>query len=422
MNDLVKKSSSVSNEYISKIGINEVLHIFDSYKFKAGNYRRINGKFLSYIQKIGMPLAKPAQATYLQHLTTQGIKNIPAYKTPINKLLKIAKERNFYGASIFDDTNQSTVIENQLGAYFEAFLQMDKGKPKSDQTKVNYRASFKEFAKHCEATNINQFTYLSVRKYADKLNKEMSEGAKSNFTVNTYLAPLRQFAKYLIWDSHNMFGQLPNDERAQIERDLNKISLIANQTIDKQKYYKDSLTHSEVIKVIEAATNAREKLIIALMYFTGLRSFEVLRVWHNSFNWKAQQLTIIGKGSKKATIPLDHCIDALRGYHKAYISEYKPDLDGLLFPSINNTATIRTFVNKLLNKLDLKEKKQKVSCHSFRHSLVQNLLLKGLPVEVVQTIARHTNLSTTEMYFKKLQTENRLSIPKNLLDIPDNNC
>jgi len=416
---LTQQSNSISDLNNERIGVLVALHQFDSYKFKAKNYKSIVKKYLLWLCKVNLPITKFSRDAYLKILAEEKeLKSLHSYKTPINKLLLVAEECNFLGCLVANDTAQKTIIENQLAMYFEAFLQMDKGKPKSERTKGNYRQSFKRFAQFCEATNINQFTYLSVRKYADQLHEMLSKGQTTNFTYNTYLAPLRQFAKYLLWDSDTIFDGFEIDQRRKVENDLKKITQIANLTVEKDTYHKDSLTHQEVLNVLANAKDSRLQLMIALMYFAGLRTIEVLRLAHSSFNWKAKVLTVIGKGNKKAEIPLNHCIDALHGYYKNYLANNKTsDLDRLLFPTINHTATIRKQVNDLLVKVNLKHKKKRVSCHSFRHSLVQNLLIEGVPVEVVQSLARHTNISTTEVYFKKLQKDNQLNIPENLLTV-----
>lgn len=360
--------------------------------------------------------SKNAFLTFLKN--EKNPKNLSAYKTPINKLIKIvAPENDLIDCIVYKDRTPKTIIETLLEYHFEKFLNDSTGAAKSEKTKEEYRKAFRLFAKFCDAKELNQFNSIAMGEYRKKLLLEYEQGQKSLFSVNAYLAPLRSFAKYLMLNTEEIFEGVELEKIPKIERDLNRMAMTKGQSTNKSEYYKDALSHNEVLQVLKKTQNSREKLIIGLMYYCGLRTFEVLKAKLSDFNFKAEELNVIGKNRKGASIPLDYCLDAVKELLNNYLRQNKPDKEGYLFPSINTTASIRKFVNKTLKSLDLKEKKKKVSAHSFRHSLAQNLILQGIRVETVQKIMRHSNIATTEKYFKRLQNENLLQIPKNALSL-----
>lgn len=446
-NNLQKANSELNTELHGSIGILQIMINFKTYEVKEDKdtpkekreklekgslhwkpriYPSIVKTFLIWASKYDLLLSENTLNSYIVFLKEQKkIKNVSTYKTPIKKLLGIAKANKFLGFRIVNDTDKENKFDEGLGILFEKFLSKGTGKVKQKRTKQGYRNSFKEFNNFLAKKGISKedkivFSYDAVMEYKNHLNGLIGVGAIVEFTANTYLAPLRQFAKYCIRESYDIFKDTSEQERIRIERDLDKVVIIPNFTNTKNEaYYKDSLTHEEVLKVINKADNSKEKLIVALMYFTGLRTFEVLKIKFSSFDFKGKELTVIGKGNKTAHVPLEHCFEALKSYFDAYIKDYKPnaekDQDKPLFENWNSTANIRKFVNRILTDLDLKKKKKNVSAHSFRHSLIQNLLKNDVPIISVQKIARHENISTTEKYFKKLQAENTLKIPENVL-------
>lgn len=418
-NNIVKTNAGLSTDLRGSIGILEVMRIFDNYNIKARNYKSIIKNYLFWLVERQLPITLYSKSAYLNDLKErQAIKEKPSriysYTTPLNRIINIANDNDFLGFKIINDTDKKTLLESELDVYFEQFLSFSSGGVKSDLTKRDYRKAFKGFASFCDVRDMNKFTFETVKMYAEHLSNLVAKDTITNTTFNKYLAPLKGFAKYLILESDNIFTGLTKEKIVAIERNLNKIPLISGLSVDKNTFYKDSLTHKEVLTILEHLKSTEHRLMVALMYFTGLRSFEVLKVKHSDIDFRAKTLSIVGKGKKRATIPLEHCHTAIKSYYDDYVRNKKPDLDKPLF-NAKDTATIRKFVNTALKELNLKHKKKKVSTHSFRHSLAQNLLLNGLPVELVQKIMRHEDISTTQIYFRKIQQESMLKIPENIL-------
>jgi integrase/recombinase XerD len=413
--NISKINSAISTDAFRKVSVSEVLAFFDLQGFKPRNYKPIVKNYLVFIAQRDLPLTEFSKQSFLQWLKAEKEpKNLAAYQTPINKLLKACLNTKFAGCYVYQDERQKPIIETKLQALFEAFLRFADN-AKTERTKEDYRKAFQLFCRFAGSKQVESFSRHIVLDYRANLLHQLEAGKLSAFTVNSYLSPLRQFAKYLLIEADNLFQDLETDKRQQFERDLSRIANLPNSAkIDHSDFYKDSLTPEEIALVLSRANNARDRLMIGLMAYAGLRTFEVLKVSLADFNTKEKTLSIQGKGAKRAQIPLTHCWETLHKLLNDYLTAHKKRAEGLLFPDVNSTSIIRSFVNKLLVRLDLKEKKKKVSCHSFRHSLAQNLLHKSVPLEAVQTILRHTNISTTEIYFKKIQSENRLQIPANL--------
>lgn len=402
--DLVNQNTSVSG----KINFSEIVEIFKGYNFKSKNYVPIVKKYSLFLHEHNLAINEVSKNVYLNYLRKKrNIKNIYTYQTPINKLLRIAEVNKFLNFYVNLDRKKQRKIDTKLEAYFEAFLEWSVSL-KNEATKNTYRSSFKQFLKFIEHRNL-EFNYLSLREFQKKLHHEIGVGQIKATTANLYLTVLQKFAEYLLEERESIFKERAEEIAHDLQRML-RLRKFKNYNSNVAK--KASLTDLEVRRVLAEAKNARDKLLIALMYYACLRSSEAIKVKLSDFDFENKTLKVIGKGNKEAIVPLGYCFHTLKKHLDKYLAEYQ--IEDKLF-EIQDTATVRSFVNEILQKLKLKIKKgKKVSTHSFRHSMIQGLVKSRLSLVLVQKIARHSNIATTQQYFVWLQEQNELEVPENI--------
>ena len=215
----------------------------------------------------------------------------------------------------------------------------------------------------------------------------------SPYTTNTYIAAIKGFVQFCI---------LKRDE-IKIEPDLveqmRDVSAVKSLKLwgTTKKYAKDSLTEIERTHLLKTITNSKDKAIIGLMAYQGLRTIEVVRLsWKDI---KVQQgknyLAVWGKGrEEKELIPiLSETYKILIAYQ---MSITRPE--GSMF-DFKETSSIRKITNKWLNEAGLK--RENVSAHSLRHTVAQLMLDKGIPKPMVQRFLRHKSEAMTSTYTAK---------------------
>jgi integrase/recombinase XerD len=146
------------------------------------------------------------------------------------------------------------------------------------------------------------------------------------------------------------------------------------------------LDEKEVKRLIGAATNSRDRAILALMYGCGLRVSEVIGLTHEDL--KGNKLTVYGKGNKTRTVIVP---DKVR--------EMLPGGGGYLFTNRDKKPLTRQAVFKMVKKVaDRAGLSDRISPHFLRHSHASHSLKNGANVRLVQATLGHSSVTTTERY------------------------
>jgi len=161
-------------------------------------------------------------------------------------------------------------------------------------------------------------------------------------------------------------------------------------------YHKDSLTERQRRRLLKLAKKDRDRAILSLMAWNGLRSIEVLRL--NVADVKIQQGKVVvwGKGkSEKSKDTIKLSATAKREL-TAYLKNKKLS-KGKLFPQFSR-AELDSLVKSYFKKLRVKGK---FTPHSLRHTAGQLMYEKGYPMELIQKTLRHADMRTTMIYAQK---------------------
>lgn len=176
------------------------------------------------------------------------------------------------------------------------------------------------------------------------------------------------------------------------------------------------LTELEVVRLLKAARSIRDKLLLGLMYATGVRVSEVVRLrWGDLDLERGVLLVAGGKGRRARQVVLPKSLEELLGRLAA---TSKPDK--FLFPASERGRhiAIRTAQRAMERAVALAELTKRASCHSLRHSFATHLLEHGTDVRFIQKLLGHAKLETTTLYTKVavLRSE-RVRSPLDLLAV-----
>jgi len=154
------------------------------------------------------------------------------------------------------------------------------------------------------------------------------------------------------------------------------------------------LSKDEVKALIQAAPTRKSKLIIKMLYSSGLRLSECLNLkiddleLEEKIGWVRK-----GKGGKDRLFILsENLVKDFRKYLKKHQGPY-------LF-SNGKPLTPRNVQKIIKRAAQIAEIKKPVSPHKLRHSFATHLLESGTDVRVIQELLGHSNLQTTQIYTK----------------------
>lgn len=154
------------------------------------------------------------------------------------------------------------------------------------------------------------------------------------------------------------------------------------------------LEPEEVAKMVASCDSIRDRLIILILYTTGLRVSELVSLRKDDIDFEKRAIRVKGKGGKERVVFFPENLSELI---KAYLANLGEDSD-YLFPSqaghIHYT-TVERIVRRAAEKAGIRKK---ISPHVLRHSFATQSLAMGLDVREIQELLGHSSLSTTQVY------------------------
>lgn len=173
---------------------------------------------------------------------------------------------------------------------------------------------------------------------------------------------------------------------------------IADQKLTRPKKSKklpSVLSQEEVLKIIQVTRNLKHRVIIALLYSSGLRIGELVHLRLRNIDVERMQVKIVnGKGRKDRFVGLAQTFLPL--LHN-YLNTYQPRdylIEGFRGGKYSESS-IRKF---LANSVRLAGIRKKVTAHTFRHSYATHLLENGVALRHIQELLGHSRPETTMIY------------------------
>lgn len=165
---------------------------------------------------------------------------------------------------------------------------------------------------------------------------------------------------------------------------------------------KNTLTEAEVTKLIFNCKNIREKAIITLLAYSGIRNRELCTLRVRDFDAGRNIVRIIqGKGLKDGISNISpECTRILL----EYLKEFPREQEDLLFTTLKHNHPYSPGDLRKLTKVVAERAKlaKRVYPHLLRHSLSVNMILRGAHVVLIQRQLRHTLLETTMHYLNSI--------------------
>lgn len=265
---------------------------------------------------------------------------------------------------------------------FLNYLTVEKGL--SVNTIEAYRNDIKKFQRYL--TNINKeitdFDRSDIISYINNLR----DSGNQNTTISRNISAARGLCNFLLAENLIKNDPLENLSNPKGWKNLPR-----------------TLPLDDVISLLEKPKgkklSLRDKVILELIYSSGLRASEVVTLRLNDINFEAGFVIVTGKGSKERVVPVNERTLKLI---KKYLRELRHSL-------VRGKSTQNLIVAKggkpmtrqrlwQLVKTYSRELSMNISPHTLRHCFASHLLDGGADLRALQKMLGHADISTTQIY------------------------
>ena len=270
---------------------------------------------------------------------------------------------------------------------FEKYLNIERNY--SNYTIKNYLIDITEFITYCNNFNKNYLNikYTDIKSYLTHLYEKKYKST----TISRKISALRTFYAFL-YDKNivdkNVFEYITLPKK---EKRLPKY--LSNDDID------------EIFKIIDISTplGIRNRLILELLYGSGLRVSELCNIKLSDIDFSNKSIRIIGKGKKERIVyygePCKRIIDLyLNGTRDEILGKNKNEYLIIGNKKSNKSLSVRSVELILNNIIESTSLNKKASPHTLRHTFATHLLNDGCDILIVKELLGHSSLDTTGIY------------------------
>ena len=270
---------------------------------------------------------------------------------------------------------------------FKDYLQLEKNySPHTVNAYLNDIVFFQNFLqKEFEQDILQEVNYSQIRSWIVSL---VDDGI-SNTSVNRKVASLKSFYKFLLKTKQIQVSPLLKHKALKTPKNL--------QIPFSEKELDTVLNH---IEYAEGFEGTRDKLIIDLLYATGIRRTELIHLKVSNVNSSTNTLKVLGKRNKERILPI---LPIISQQIISYFSE-RSNLEQIkdedyFFLTIKGVKMSDSLVYRLINDyFSMVSEKVKKSPHILRHTFATHLLNNGADINSVKELLGHSSLASTQVY------------------------
>jgi site-specific recombinase XerD len=267
-----------------------------------------------------------------------------------------------------------------------------------------------------------RYALINFIKWLDSQGKHFVDITKIDIEewLSKEKSNLQMNSKVQITSALKSFYEHIKERKYVIENPATEIIVRMNRA-SKKKISRPILTIQDVIKIIKASINPRDRAIMLTFYKTGMRVHELLQLNIENINWKERRIHIPKrKGGSPGDVYFDEeCDRALKLWVSVRVAE-----DNALFVNIKGQRLEQDYVTRMVKSNAVKsgvgkdstETAEAITPHVFRYAFTTHLAGNRCHPKVIQMLRGDADASMLDRYTQftpeQVRQEYLRAIPK----------
>lgn len=259
--------------------------------------------------------------------------------------------------------------------YLEMFLHAKQVEGLSERTLSYYRSSVSHMLLSVK-TPVRKMTTEQIREYLASYQRINNCGKA---TVDNIRRNISSFFTWLEEEDHILKSPV-----RRIHKIKSKLTV------------KEVISDEDIERLRDNCEVSRDVAIIDMLYSTGMRVGELVRLDIRDINFDERECVVYGKGGKERKV----YFDARTKLHLENYIASRDDDNPALFVTLDapharlKISGVEIRLRELGRRLDI----HNIHPHKFRRTMATRAIDKGMPIEQVQKILGHSQIDTTMHY------------------------
>lgn len=260
----------------------------------------------------------------------------------------------------------------------------------------------KRFSHHTTTAYRNDliaFLYFTTEKYSqnDLLRVKtpmirswmvyLKESGIANSSINRKLSTIRSF--YRFCQRNDLIDSDPTEKLVSLRKSRRLPSFAPQETMKKACQE----------NTLETFESIRDKLVIDILYQTGMRLSELVSLKETDIDMSLNQIKVTGKGNKQRIIPFHN---QMGNSIRAYIATKRKTFElqePILVVTDKGRKSYEKMIYRIVHKfLSAETTLGKASPHVLRHTFATHLLNNGANILAIKELLGHSSLAATQVY------------------------